>query len=145
MNNLVETIVRAGTFTTLVTLLQAAGMCEELKGPASYTLFAPKDSAFLRLPMGTVDNLLTNTVQLRWLLAYHIVPGIVTSEGIKSRHLTSLTSSAGERIALSLSSAGHLRVNNARIMRPDIQTDNGIIHTLDSVMLPSSTHGLRAE
>lgn len=143
MADIIETALKAGTFTTLLALLQATGLLEQLHGAGPFTLFAPRDSAFARLPAGILENLQSNLPQLRRVLAHHIAAGRVTTGGIKGRHRHAITSLAREQLFIDLSPSGHLQVNNAMVTRTDILADNGVIHIVDSVMLPGSVSGVR--
>jgi uncharacterized surface protein with fasciclin (FAS1) repeats len=132
--DIVDTAVGAGSFTTLVAAVQAAGLVETLKGPGPFTVFAPTDAAFAALPAGTVENLLKpeNKEQLVSILTYHVVPGKVMStdlsEGLKAATVQ------GQEITITLD--GGAKVNGAVISTADIETSNGVIHVIDSVILP---------
>jgi len=139
MADIVDIAVSTGTFSTFIALLDTAGMLAMLKEPGPFTVFAPKDSAFTRFPAGTVENLLQNLPQLRRVLACHIATGRIVSTGIKGKHTNALTMMEGEHLAIVLSPSGHLQVNNALVTRTDILADNGVIHVIDNVILPSTS------
>jgi transforming growth factor-beta-induced protein len=133
--DIVDTAVSAGSFTTLATALEAAGLVDTLKGPGPFTVFAPTDEAFDKLPAGTVEGLLANPDQLRAVLTYHVVPGRVTAAEVIT--LPAATTVQGEDVAISVDGAG-VRINGATVIRPDVMASNGVIHVLDSVILPPS-------
>ena len=134
--DIVDTAVAAGSFTTLVAAVQAAGLVETLKGPGPFTVFAPTDDAFAALPAGTVENLLQpeNLETLQSILTYHVVAGnfpastIIGNRGI-------LTSVQGQ--ALNVDGRDGVTVENATVTTPDVMASNGVIHVIDAVMLPS--------
>lgn len=132
--DIVDTAVGAGSFTTLVAAVQAAGLVDTLKGPGPFTVFAPTDAAFAALPAGTVEDLLKpeNKDQLVAILTYHVVPGKVMStdlsEGLKAATVN------GAEVTITLD--GGPKVNGAAISTADIETTNGVIHVIDAVILP---------
>lgn len=132
--DIVDTAVGAGSFTTLVAAVQAAGLVETLKGPGPFTVFAPTDAAFAALPAGTVEDLLKpeNKDKLVAILTYHFVPGKVMAadltEGMKAASVQ-----GGE---LTFTLEGGAKVNGAVISTADIAATNGVIHVIDSVILP---------
>ncbi|NBZ86665.1 fasciclin domain-containing protein [Stagnihabitans tardus] len=132
--DIVDTAVGAGSFTTLVAAVQAAGLVETLKGPGPFTVFAPTDAAFAALPAGTVEDLLKpeNKDKLVAILTYHVVPGKVMAadltEGMKAASVQ-----GGE---LTFTLEGGAKVNGAVISTADIAATNGVIHVIDSVILP---------
>jgi transforming growth factor-beta-induced protein len=133
--DIVSTAVGAGSFNTLVAAVKAAGLVETLQGDGPFTVFAPSDEAFAKLPAGTVENLLKpeNKDQLIAVLTYHVVPGkVMSAEAVK---LTSASTVNGQPLALSASDAG-LSVDNAKVVAADIDCSNGVIHVIDSVILP---------
>lgn len=130
--DLVDTAVAAGSFTTLATALQAAGLVDTLKGPGPFTVFAPTDEAFAKLPPGTLDALLNDPSKLQAVLTYHVVPGRVTAADVAG--LTSAETVQGARVAID-TQAG-VRVNDAHVTQTDIQASNGVIHVIDTVLLP---------
>jgi transforming growth factor-beta-induced protein len=140
--DIVDTAVEAGSFTTLATALEAAGLADTLKGPGPFTVFAPTDEAFAELPVGTVEGLLANPDQLRAVLTYHVVPGRVTAADVLA--LTAATTVQGENVAVSAQGGG-VRINDANVIQADIMASNGVIHVLDSVILPPSMTAMTAQ
>lgn len=134
-DDIVDTAVAAGQFTTLVAALQAAGLVDTLKGAGPFTVFAPTDAAFAALPAGTVENLLKpeNKDQLVAVLTYHVVPGKVMAADIagKSMQVASVQGSN-----LSIDATNGVKIDNANVVTADIETDNGVIHVIDAVVLP---------
>ncbi len=132
--DIVDTAVAAGSFNTLATALTAAGLVETLKGEGPFTVFAPTDAAFAALPAGTVEDLLKpeNKDKLVAILTYHVVPGKVMStdltEGMKAKTVN------GAEVTITLE--GGPKVNGAVISMPDVAASNGVIHVIDSVILP---------
>jgi transforming growth factor-beta-induced protein len=133
--DIVDTAVAAGNFTTLATALNAAGLVDTLKGPGPFTVFAPTDAAFAKLPAGTVDSLLANPDQLRTVLTYHVVPGKVTAADVVKLH--SATTVEGEDVTVNAAD-GMVSINDAMVTTPDIMASNGVIHVIDSVLMPPS-------
>ena len=133
--NIVETAVSAGSFTTLAKALQAADLVNTLAGPGPFTVFAPTDEAFAKLPAGTLDSLLqpANREKLRRILTYHVVPGKVMSSDVVK--LTSANAVSGDTIAVTARD-GVVKVDEARVVKADIAASNGVIHVIDSVILP---------
>jgi uncharacterized surface protein with fasciclin (FAS1) repeats len=136
--DIVDTAASAGQFETLVAAVQAAGLVETLKGEGPFTVFAPTDDAFAKLPEGTVENLLKpeNRDQLVEILTYHVVPGKTMSSDIAGQELEVVTVQ-GETIAIAAAN-GAVMVNDAQVVQADIETDNGVIHVIDTVILPAS-------
>jgi uncharacterized surface protein with fasciclin (FAS1) repeats len=132
--NIVETAVEAGSFTTLVAAVEAAGLVETLSGEGPFTVFAPTDEAFAALPEGTVESLLLeeNRDQLIAILTYHVVPGAVMSTDL-SDGMMAATVQGGE-ITIDLDNG--VMVNDANVVTADIEASNGVIHVIDSVILP---------
>ncbi len=133
--DIVDTAVSAGSFTTLVTAVQAAGLVDTLKGDGPFTVFAPTDEAFAALPAGTLENLLKpeNRESLRAVLLYHVVSGKVMSTQAAS--LNEATAVSGAELPITRSGSG-LMVAGANVVSPDIEASNGVIHVIDAVMLP---------
>ncbi len=133
--DIVDTAV-AGHFNTLVAALKAAGLEDTLKGPGPFTVFAPTDAAFSKLPPGTLDNLLKpeNKEQLKKILTYHVVAGKVMAEDVVKLH--SAKTVEGGEIAIKNASDG-VMVNNAFVTTADIAASNGVIHVVDKVLLPN--------
>ena len=134
--DIVETAVGAGTFNTLVAAVQAAGLVDTLKGPGPFTVFAPSDAAFKKLPAGTLENLLKpeNKQALANILTFHVVSGNVLAKDVKTGGVPSVL---GQRLNLR-AEGGKVTVNGANVTATDIVTSNGVIHVIDSVILPSS-------
>lgn len=141
--DIVSTAVGAGSFNTLVAAVKAAGLVETLQGDGPFTVFAPTDEAFAKLPAGTVENLLKpeNKDQLIAVLTYHVVPGKVTSE--QAVKLDSAETVNGQELSLSASDAG-LSVDSANIVSADLDCSNGVIHVIDSVILPKAEEAASA-
>lgn len=133
MADIVDTAVNAGSFKTLVAAVQAAGLVDTLKGPGPFTVFAPTDEAFAKLPAGTVDSLLADIPQLTKILTYHVVSGNVTSSDVVK--LDSAATVEGSSVKIDASS-GTVRVNDANVVTADVTADNGVIHVIDSVLIP---------
>jgi len=133
--DIVDTAVAAGQFGTLVTAVQAAGLVETLKGPGPFTVFAPTDEAFAKLPEGTVESLLKpeNRGKLVEILTYHVVPGRVSSE--QATNLPKADTVQGTSVLIS-ADGGTVRVDGAKVIQADIATSNGVIHVIDAVILP---------
>ena len=135
MLDIVDTAVEAGDFTTLATALTEAGLVETLKGEGPYTVFAPTDAAFEALPEGTVEALLEDpTGQLTEILTYHVVPGKVMSTDL-SDGMTATTVN-GADVTITIADDGTVMVNDATVTTADIETSNGVIHVIDSVLIP---------
>jgi uncharacterized surface protein with fasciclin (FAS1) repeats len=132
MATIVETAVQAGTFSTLVAAVQAAGLVEALSEPGPYTVFAPTDEAFAELPEGTLEQLLEDIPQLTAILKYHVVPGRFVAADVMEMH-TAMTLLGKE---LAFDSSEGVRVNDAYVSQADIACDNGVIHVIDGVLLP---------
>lgn len=132
--DIVDTAVSAGSFSTLVTAVEAAGLVDTLKGDGPFTVFAPTDEAFAALPEGTVENLLKpeNRDQLVAILTYHVVPGKVMS-GDLADDMTAQTVQ-GSEIMIDLDNG--VMVEEATVVSADIETSNGVIHVIDKVILP---------
>lgn len=142
MKTIVETAVESGKFKTLVAAVQAAGLVETLMSPGPFTVFAPTDEAFSKLPPGTVDALLKDIPKLKNILLYHVVSGKVMSkqaiELAKSQAPARVPTVQGSKIELSVKGMlkDSLYVNNAKVIMPDIEASNGVIHVIDTVILP---------
>lgn len=130
MPDIVDIAVSAGSFQTLVAAVQAAGLVEVLKSPGPFTVFAPTDEAFAKLPPGTVQTLVQNPPQLARILKYHVVSGKLRQADLQE--VTSLTSVEGSTIPVN---AAQKEVKNASVVAADIEADNGMIHVIDTVML----------
>ena len=132
MKNLVDTAIDAGTFTKLVQAVQAAGLVEALSGPGPYTVFAPNDDAFAKLPAGTMESLLSDIPKLRDILMYHVLEGKFNASDVMK--MTSAKTLQGQ--AVSINAKDGVQVNEATVIKPDIETDNGVIHVIDRVIMP---------
>ncbi|MEQ8315559.1 MAG: fasciclin domain-containing protein [Gammaproteobacteria bacterium] len=134
--DIVDTAVSAGQFNTLVAAVQAAGLVETLKGEGPFTVFAPTDEAFAALPEGTVENLLKpeNKDQLVAVLTYHVVPGKIMSADIAGKS-SQVASVQGSNLSVDATMGG-VKVDQAIVVTADIETDNGVIHVIDQVVLP---------
>lgn len=133
--DIVDTAVAAGSFKTLATALQAAGLVDTLKGKGPFTVFAPTDEAFAKLPAGTVEDLLKpeNKEKLKSILLYHVVSGKVTSKQVVKLHSAKTVN--GQDVTISVKD-GKVMVDNATVTKADIEASNGVIHVIDSVILP---------
>lgn len=131
MPDIVDIAVSSDSFQTLVAAVQAAGLVDTLKSPGPFTVFAPTDSAFAKLPPGTIQTLLQNIPQLTRILKYHVVSGQLTQADLAT--VDSVTSVEGSSIRINCTDG--FEVKNATVVAPDIQADNGIIHVIDTVIL----------
>ena len=134
--DIVDTAVSAGSFNTLVAAVQAAGLAKTLKGEGPFTVFAPTDDAFAKLPAGTVDNLLKpeNREQLQQILTYHVVPGKVMSSDLQGKSTTAATVE-GSDVEIDASGSA-VMVEGATVTQADIAASNGVIHVIDKVIMP---------
>lgn len=133
--DIVDTAVAAGSFKTLATALQAAGLVDTLKGKGPFTVFAPTDEAFAKLPAGTLEDLLKpeNKEKLAAILTYHVVPGRVLAAQVLK--MNSAQTVNGQSLTIS-TNGGTVMVDNAKVVKTDILCSNGVIHVIDSVVLP---------
>jgi uncharacterized surface protein with fasciclin (FAS1) repeats len=133
--DIVDTAVAAGTFNTLATALQAAGLAETLKTKGPFTVFAPTDEAFSKLPAGTVESLLKpeNKEKLKAILLYHVVAGDVTAAQVTK--MSSAKTLEGQDVKITLTD-GTVMVNNAKVIKANVFATNGVIHVIDTVLLP---------
>ena len=133
--DIVDTAVAAGSFNTLATALKAAGLVDTLKGKGPFTVFAPTDDAFAKLPAGTLDDLLRpeNKGKLVSVLTYHVVPGAVDSGEVAK--MTSAKTVQGQSVKIT-TAGGVVTVDGARVVKADVAASNGVIHVIDSVILP---------
>ena len=137
MKNIVEVAVEAGSFKTLVAAVKAAGLAETLQGPGPFTVFAPTDAAFAKLPDGTVTGLLADKEKLASILTFHVVSGkvmaadIVKSNGAMPKTVNGLPLDIAVR-------GGKVYVNGVNVVTADVQASNGVIHIIDSVLLPQA-------
>jgi uncharacterized surface protein with fasciclin (FAS1) repeats len=132
--DIIETAAAAGSFNTLAAAIEAAGLTETLKGEGPFTVFAPTDEAFAKLPEGTVDALLKDKARLTAILTYHVVPGRVNSEDVAG--LSSATTVNGADLAIKVQD-GKVMVGQATVTQTDIAASNGVIHVIDQVLLPN--------
>ncbi len=135
MADIVDIAVGAGSFSTLVTAVQAAGLVETLKSPGPFTVFAPNDEAFAKLPPGTITTLVQNIPQLSRILTFHVVSGKLMQADLAK--LGTVTSVEGSPIPINCTSGaeGGFEVKNATVLAADIEADNGVIHVIDRVIL----------
>jgi uncharacterized surface protein with fasciclin (FAS1) repeats len=131
--DIVDTAVSAGQFNTLVAAVKAAGLVDVLKGDGPFTVFAPNDEAFAKLPKGTVESLLQDKEKLTAILTYHVVPGNYRASDVLGK--SSLKTVQGQSISVK-KSYGNVMVDQAKVIATDIETSNGTIHVIDSVILP---------
>ena len=133
MADILETAIKAGSFNTLVKAIEAADLVDILKSPGPYTVFAPVDEAFARMPTGALDELLQDTPRLKKLLTYHVLFGDVRTDNLLE--IDEAPTVEGSVVVID-SSHGY-KVNQAIILEPDILTDNGVIHVIDSILMPA--------
>jgi len=131
--DIVDTAVAAGDFTTLAKALQTAGLVETLKGPGPFTVFAPTDEAFAKLPPGALNALLADKAKLTKVLTYHVVPGKVMAADVVK--LKSAATVEGQSVTISTQPG--VKVDNANVIKTDIVASNGVIHVIDQVILPN--------
>ena len=131
--DIVDTAVAAGSFKTLAAALQAAGLVDTLKGDGPFTVFAPTDEAFAKLPKGTVESLLKDVPKLKAILTYHVVAGKVTSGEVVKLESAKTVNGKSVKIA---SKAGSVMIDKAKVVKADIPTSNGVIHVIDTVLIP---------
>ena len=137
MADIVDTAVAAGTFTTLVAAVTAAKLVDTLKGKGPFTVFAPNDEAFAKLPKGTVDGLLKDIPKLTAVLTYHVVAGkIPASDVVQHPNLTTLQGQDLKVDASKWHMHKNVKINDAQIVKADIGADNGVIHVIDKVLMP---------
>ena len=134
MADIVDTASNAGSFSTLVTAIKAANLVDTLKGKGPFTVFAPTDEAFAKLPAGTVEGLLKDIPKLTKILTYHVVSGKVMAADVVK--LKSAKTVEGSDVKIDASNAG-VKVNNATVATADVAADNGVIHIIDTVLLPA--------
>jgi uncharacterized surface protein with fasciclin (FAS1) repeats len=129
--DIVDTAVAAGNFKTLATALQAAGLIDTLKGPGPFTVFAPTDAAFAKVPKADLDALLADKAKLTAVLTYHVVAGKVMAKDVKAGKVKTVQGSE-----LTIGTTGGVMVDNAKVTATDIVADNGVIHVIDTVVIP---------
>ncbi|BAY12567.1 fasciclin domain-containing protein [Calothrix sp. NIES-2098] len=138
MADLVETAINAGNFTILVKAVQAVGLTEVLQRPGSLTIFAPTDDAFAKLPEGSLDSLLQDIPKLKKIVTYHVASGDVRSDDLIQ--IQEAETLEGSILAIE-SANGAIKVNDANVIQTDILTDNGVIHVIDTVLVPAMVAG----
>ena len=131
--NIVDTAISAGSFNTLVTAIQKAGLVETLKGKGPFTVFAPTDAAFAKIPKAQLDALLADKAMLTKVLTYHVVAGKVMAADVKAGSVKSVE---GENLTITIDNGG-VQVDKANVVKTDIIASNGVIHVIDSVMIPN--------
>jgi len=136
--NIAEVAIEAGNFTTLVAALQAADLVATLQGPGPFTVFAPTDAAFAKLPAGTVEALLADKAALTAILTYHVVAGQVTADQIIAANGAKPATVNGKSVDVVVRD-GKVYVNGAQVTTADIRASNGVIHVIDTVLLPPAT------
>ena len=129
----VDTAVAAGQFKTLATALQAAGLVETLKGPGPFTVFAPTDEAFAKIPQADLQAILADKAKLTKILTYHVVPGKVTAAEVV--RLSSAKTVEGQSVTIDASDG--VKIDGANVIKADVMASNGVIHVIDSVILPN--------
>ncbi len=129
--DIVDTAVAAGNFKTLATALTAAGLIDKLKGPGPFTVFAPTDAAFAKIPKADLDALLKDKAKLTAVLTYHVVPGKVMAADVKAGQVKTVQGSE-----ITVKTMGGVMVDGAKVTATDIAADNGVIHVIDSVIMP---------
>ena len=134
--NIVETAVQSGKFNTLVAALKAAGLVNTLNGKGPFTVFAPSDTAFSKLPTGTVDGLLKpeNKAKLVSILTYHVIPGKIMSGDIAGKKISVKTVQGSE---ISVDAMYGVKINDSNVVSADIAATNGVIHVIDKVLIPN--------
>ncbi|MFN9473203.1 fasciclin domain-containing protein [Acidovorax sp.] len=129
--DIVDTAVKAGNFKTLVAAVQAAGLVDTLKGPGPFTVFAPTDEAFAKIPKATLDGLLKDKAALTQVLTYHVVPGKVMAKDVKAGKVKTVQ---GQELTISTNSG--VMVDQSKVIATDVDTSNGVIHAIDTVLMP---------
>ena len=134
MHDIIDTAVASGSFKTLAAALTAANLVDTLKGPGPFTVFAPTDEAFAKLPAGTVDNLLKpeNKEKLAGILTYHVIAGKVMAADVKTSGVKTVN---GKEAAIKVE-AGKVTIDAANVVKTDIAASNGVIHVIDTVLIP---------
>jgi len=130
-HDIVDTAVAAGNFSTLVAAVKAAGLVETLKGAGPFTVFAPTDEAFAKVPKATLDGLLADKAALTKVLTYHVVAGKVMAADVKAGHVKTV-----QGTDLAMATEGGVTVNGAKVVAADVAASNGVIHAIDTVLMP---------
>jgi uncharacterized surface protein with fasciclin (FAS1) repeats len=138
--NIVDTMIAAGRFTTFTSAVKAAGLTDELAAKGPFTVFAPTDEAFKKLPAGGYDSVLKDLGKLKAILNYHVVSGYIMARDVKAGEMMTLQ---GSPLTAAVSSS-HVRVNGAQVIETDIVATNGIVHAIDAVILPKNWQLLAA-
>lgn len=138
--NIVETVIAAGHFTTFAAAINTAGLTAELAGKGPFTVFAPTDEAFKKLPAGAYDNLLKDAGKLKAVLNYHVVSGYFMARDLKSGELATAQGTSLTAVV----SSSDVRINGVRVTKADIAATNGIVHAIDAVILPKNWQLLAA-
>jgi len=137
MHDIIDTAVAAGSFKTLAAAVTAAGLVETLKGTGPFTVFAPTDEAFAKLPAGTVESLLADIPKLKAILTYHVVSGKVMAADVMT--MDGKTAATVNGASLAISTVGGVKLNaTTNVVKTDIECTNGVIHVIDSVLLPAA-------
>ncbi|MEY3998717.1 MAG: hypothetical protein RLY60_1529 [Pseudomonadota bacterium] len=129
--DIVDTAVEAGSFKTLATALSAAGLIDTLKGKGPFTVFAPTDEAFAKIPKADLEALLKDKAKLTAVLTYHVVPGKVMAADVKAGKVKTVQGSE-----ITVTTKGGVMVDKAKVVKTDVQADNGVIHVIDTVIMP---------
>lgn len=132
MKTIIDTAADAGKFATLLNALKAAALTETLRGTGPYTVFAPTDEAFKRLPTGTLNALLKDTSKLKTILTYHVVAGTVAGKDVKAGEIKTLEGTP----LIAAWEGNKVTVNGAKVVQADIEASNGVIHAIDAVIMP---------
>lgn len=134
MADIVDTAVNAGSFNTLAAALNAANLVDTLKGSGPFTVFAPTDEAFAKLPAGTIDALLKDIPKLTKILKYHVVSGkVMAADVVKMKSATTVEGST-----VKIDASNGVKVNDSNVVTPDVAADNGVIHIIDAVLMPTA-------
>ena len=133
MSKIVEVATNAGNFKTLIAAVNAAGLADTLNGAGPFTVFAPNDAAFAKLPAGTVDGLLKDIPKLKQILTYHVVSGKITAADVSSLKVAKTV----EGQELKIDASNGVKINDSTVVQADVMADNGVIHVVDTVLMPS--------
>lgn len=135
MSDIVDTAIAAGSFSTLVKAVQAAGLVETLKGPGPFTVFAPTDAAFAALPAGTLEAVLKDKAKLTAILTYHVVSGKVMAKDVAALNGKTVKTVQGGDLTVDTTSG--VKIGGATVIQADVDTSNGVIHAIDKVLIPA--------
>jgi len=136
MKTIIDTATDAGKFTTLLNAFKAAALTDSMRAKGPYTVFAPTDEAFTQLPAGALNALLKDRKKLKGVLEYHMVPGTLAGNDLKTGEITTVE---GTPLVLATQQDGKVTVNGAKILQADIEASNGVIHAINTVVLPKGT------